>query len=194
LTIVVLLILVLVWAVVLGPSLLRRGFQRRSSTDSIGAFHRQLRVLQRTGPTLVDPLHRLDVSLPATHIGARTRPGRPGLIVVSPDMTLPVSEESANDSSARRPDPYFRPEACKRRRDVLIALLLAVVVTGLPGAIPSARPILAVTAVAAIALVGYIALLVRLRTRALERQVKLRYLPQPADRDSSIVIRRVAAR
>lgn len=191
----VLLILVLVWAVVLGPSLLRRGVQRRSSTDSIGAFHRQLRVLQRAGPTLVDPLHRLDTSLPATHIGARARSGgRPGLIVVRPDMTIPGSANPADGSSARRPDPYFRPEACKRRRDVLIALLLAVVCTGLPGAIPAARPILAVTAVAAVALAGYIALLVRLRNRALEREVKLRYLPQPADRDSSIVIRRVAAR
>jgi len=193
LTIVVLLILVLVWAVVLGPSLLRRGVLRRS-TDSIGAFHRQLHVLQKTGPTIVDPIHRLDTSLPSTHIGARPRSGgRPGLIVVRPDSALPLVPQQVA-SAARRPDPYFRPEACKRRRDVLIALAFAVVCTGLPGAIPQARPILVVTGVALVALAGYVALLVRLRNRALEREVKLRYLPQPVDRESSVVIRRVVAR
>ena len=59
----VLLILVAVWALVLGPSLLRRRFERRSS-DSIGSFHRQLRILGRTGPTLVDPAYRLGTQLP----------------------------------------------------------------------------------------------------------------------------------
>jgi len=193
LTIVVLLVLVLVWAVVLGPSLLRRGVQRRSS-DSIGAFHRQLRVLQRTGPSLVDPVHCLDASVPASHVGARPRTeGRPALLVVRPDHALPVPPRRAT-ASARRPDPYFRPEACKRRRDVLMALLFSMFCTGLLGAVPVARPVLAITGLAAMALAGYVALLVRLRTRALEREVKLRYLPQPVDRDSSVVVRRVVAR
>lgn len=192
-TIVVLLILVLVWALVLGPSLLRRGVKRRS-VDSIGAFHRQLRVLQRTGPSIVAPVHRLDTTLPSTHVGAKPRSGgRPGLIVVRPDTTLPLSAPAAA-SASRRPDPYFRPDACKRRRDVLVALVFAIVCTGLPGAIPTLRPILFVTAFAALALVGYLALLVRLRNSALEREVKLRYLPRPADRESSIVVRRVVAR
>ncbi|MGA2037306.1 MAG: hypothetical protein ABSH04_06960 [Acidimicrobiales bacterium] len=193
-TIVVLLILLLVWAVVLGPSLLRRGAQRHS-TDSIGAFHRQLRVLQHTGPSLVDPIHRLDASLPATHIGAHPHSGnRPGLIVVRPDAAPPVSGQHIRASSVRRPDPYFRAEACKRRREVLLALLLVVVCTGLLGAIPAARLLLAVTSVAVVALTAYVVLLVRLRNRALEREVKLRFLPQPVDRESSIVIRRVVAR
>jgi len=191
---VVLLILVLVWAVVLGPSLLRRGVQHRS-TDSIGAFHRQLRVLQRAGPSLVDPIHRLDTSLPATHIGAYQRPGsRTGLIVVRPDTVLPVHGRHLATSAARRPDPYFRPEACKRRRDVLLAIFLLVVCSGLLAVIPAVRPLLAVTGVAVIALAAYVSLLVRLRNRALERQMKLRYLPQQVDRDSSIVVRRVVAR
>lgn len=190
----VLLILVLVWAVVLGPSLLRRGAQRRSH-DSIGAFHRQLRVLQRTGPSLVDPIHRLDTSLPATHIGRTpsSGPSRSGLIVVRPDATLPASDFGPVDSE-RRSDPYFRPEACKRRRDVLMGLLFAVVCTGLMGVIPALRPMLVVTGVLAVALGGYVSLLVRLRNRAVERETKLRYLPSPVERESSIVVRRVAAR
>ena len=193
-TVVVLLLLVLVWAVVLGPSLLRRSVQRHS-TDSIGAFHRQLRVLRPIGPSLVDPVHRLDASLPATHIGADLRGGsRPGLIVVRPDGALSVPGSHVGTSSVRRPDPYFRPEACQRRRDVLVALLFIVVSTGLAGAIPSARPLLAVTGAAALALVAYVALLVRLRNRAREREAKLRYLPQPVDSEPSVVVHRVVAR
>ena len=73
-TIVVLVVLVLVWAVVLGPSLLRRTSDRQSK-DSIGSFHRQLHVLGRTGPSLMAPAHRLGSSLPMVRSGA-TGPGR----------------------------------------------------------------------------------------------------------------------
>jgi hypothetical protein len=191
---VVLLILVVVWAAVLGPSLLRRGVQRRS-TDSIGAFHRQLRVLERTGPLSVDPAHRLDTSLPSAHVAERPLgSGRSGLIVVRPDAPLPVDLQEPNPtSSSRRPDPYFRPEACRRRRDVLLSLLVIVFLTGSVGAVPSVRPVLALTVVSFVSLVGYVALLVRLRNRALEREAKLRYLPTPIYREP-IVTRRVAAR
>lgn len=192
-TIVVLLILVLVWAVVLGPGLLRRGVQRRS-TDSIGDFHRQLRVLERAGPTLVEPIHSLDTTLPSANLAQRSvGTSRNGLIVVRPDAVLPVAR-TARRTSARRPDPYFRPISCKRRRDVLTALLVTFVGSGLLGAIPAARPVLILTGIAALATAGYIALLVRLRSQALERELKLRYLPSPADRDSMLGVRRVAAR
>jgi len=189
---VVLLILVAVWAVVLGPSLLRKSAQRRS-TDSIGAFHRQLRVLQRTGPVLVDPVHRLDTTLPSAHVArGPAHSGHPGLIVVRPDSALPFHPRHSR-SEARRPDPYFRPEACKRRRDVMVGLVGALVFTGLLGAVPQARPALFVTGFCALALVAYVVLLVQMRNRALERQLKLRYLPQRTD-DEPVVARRVAAR
>jgi hypothetical protein len=190
LTIVVLLILVLVWAVVLGPSLLRRGRQRRS--DSIGAFHRQLRVLQRTGPTLVDPQHRLDVSLPATHVAHRQGEYRRGLIVVRPDSPAPSASRVPRRPSRRRADPFFRPEACRRRRQVLSALLCLIVLTSLIGAIPAGRPALVLTVITVLATAGYLVLLVQLRNRALERQLKLRYLPEPQSHD--LAARRVAAR
>jgi hypothetical protein len=116
------------------------------------------------------------------------------LIVVRPDTVLPLIGRHLGTSSARRPDPYFRPEACKRRRDVLLAILVVVVCSGLLAIIPAVRPLLAVTGVAVVTLAAYVALLVRLRNRALEREMKLRYLPRQVDRDSSVVIRRVAAR
>ena len=171
----VLLILAMVWAVVLGPSLLRRRAERRAN-DSIGAFHRQLRILQRTGPTVVDPAYRLDAD-GSTGTGIFRAPGT-----------------RAATSVQRRPDPYFRPEACKRRRDILLVLLGVLVGTGLLGAVPALRPVLFVTVVGAVSLAAYVGLLVYLRTLALEREVKLRYLPQPAEHEPSAAVRRIASR
>ena len=90
-TILVLLILVLVWAAVLGPSLLRRRFERRSG-DSIGEFHQHLRVLRRTGPVLVPPAFRLSTALPEDsserRAGQRAVGGR-NLILIRPDAVAP---------------------------------------------------------------------------------------------------------
>jgi len=173
---VILVILALVWLVVLGPSLLRRRAERRS-TDSIGAFHHQLHVLGRTGPSIIDPAYRLALDLSA-----------------SPNPFRVAGTRPATTDAARRPDPYFRPEACKRRRDVLGVLLSSVVVSGLLGAVPALRPALYVTAGTGVLLAAYVALLVRLRTLALEREVKLRYLPRPMEHESLVTVRRAVAR
>ncbi len=189
-TTVVLLILAMVWAVVLGPSLLRRRAERRA-TDSIGAFHRQLRVLQRTGPSMVDAAHRLGTELPESGSPFRVAGARGGILVVRPDApgSMPLDVRAH-----RRPDPYFRPEACKRRRDVLLLLLSVLVATGLLGAVPKMHALLYVTIVGAVALAGYVGLLVHLRNLALEREVKLHYLPQPTEHESTLVVRRAAVR
>ena len=193
-TIVVLVVLVLVWAVVLGPSLLRRTADRQSK-DSIGSFHRQLHVLGRTGPSLVPPAHRLGTSVPASHhdfaetgwVGSVS--SRPAPAVINSD----VPDVTAG-TALRRPDPYFRPGACKRRRDVLMVLLCTLTVTGLIGIIPAMHVLLVGTAFVAVALAAYVGLLIRLRAHALEREVKLRYLPRGTDHDLPIEIRRAASR
>ncbi|MHB8439821.1 MAG: hypothetical protein ACYDD4_11770 [Acidimicrobiales bacterium] len=172
-TMVILVILAMVWLAVLGPGLLRRRAERRS-TYSVDAFHRQLHVLGRAAPSTIDPAYRLEteeVSSPFRPVGAH-----------------------ALRRQERRPDPYFRPEACKRRRDVLFTLLCTLVGTGLLGAVPAMRPLLYVTLVGALLLTGYLGLLVRLRTLALEREVKLHYLPQPIEHESLVTVRRAAAR
>jgi hypothetical protein len=162
LTIVVLLILVVVWAVVLVPGLLRRRLERRSG-DSIGDFHRQLRILQRTGPAPLAP------AAPAP--AARAEP----------------------TSTVHRTDPYFHPEACKRRRDVLAGLACVVLGSGLLAVVPMLRPVLGVTAFAALVTAIYVGMLVRMRGRAIERTVKLRYLPEPVAVQPTFAIRRTAA-
>ena len=209
-TIVVLLILVVVWAAVLGPSLLRRRVDRRSG-DSIGAFHRQLRVLERAGPTLVDPAFRLTTALPdgAPRAVLPAAPPRPGLILVRPDAPAMSPRTAAGAAAGRFPaagstdgvpavaagqDPYFRPGACKRRRDVVLCLVSAVLGSALLGAIPALRPMLLVTAFAGVAAGLYVGLLVRLRHRADERAAKLRYLPPPVVHEPTLVVRRSAAR
>ena len=67
----------------------------------------------------------------------------------------------------RRPDPYFRPDACRRRRDVFLTLASIVMGSGLLGLI--ATPALIITAISGVALVGYIGALVYLRMLAQER-------------------------
>ena len=193
-TIVVLLILVVVWAAVLGPSLLRRTADRRSG-DSIGAFHRQLRVLERAGPTLVNPAFRLTTALPdGMRRGAV--PARPGLILVRPDLasTPPRAAGAPAGSSSAHQDPYFAPGAAKRRRDVLLCLVSAVLGSGLLAAIPALRPLLFVALVAVALSALYVGMLVRMRRHADERVAKLRYLPRREAHEPPFVVRRSAAR
>jgi hypothetical protein len=192
LTIVVLLILVVVWAAVLAPSLLRRRKARRSS-DSIGEFHHHLRVLRRTGPVVVNPAFGLTTSIPEESSGHRRPAAVSGgrLILIRPDA--PQSSAPAG-SSVQRPDRYFRPEARKRRRDVLLGMVSVIFTTGVLGSIPVLRPVLVLTAVALVAAGLYVVMVVRLGSRASERTAKLRYLPEPMDVEPTIVIRRHAAR
>jgi len=192
LTIVVLLILGMVWAAVLVPSLLRRKSERRSG-DSIGEFHQHLRVLRRTGPSVVPPAFRLMTSLPedSRRDGPRRSPssGR-GLILIRPDAT--PARAPSTGSPAQRSDRYFRPEACKRRRDVLATLACVIFCSGVLGAIPVLRPVLGLTALAAVVGAVYVVMMIRLGARATERTAKLRYLPEPVEDEPTIVIRRAA--
>jgi len=193
LTIVVLLILVVVWAAVLGPSLLRRRSERRSG-DSIGEYHQHLRVLRRTGPVLVPPAFRLTTALPEDSSDRRARHGAVGgrgLILIRPDATVPSPRRDA--SATQRRDRYFRPEACKRRRDVLAVMACVILGSGVLGAIPVLRPLLGLTAFTLVVAAIYVVMVVRLGSRAAERTAKLRYLPAPVEDDEpTIVIRRAA--
>jgi len=75
-----------------------------------------------------------------------------------------------------------------------MVLLCALTVTGLAGLIPALHVLLFATAVIGAMLGAYVALLIRLRNQALEREAKLRYLPRTAEYAPSAVLRRVASR
>jgi hypothetical protein len=142
---------------------------------------------------VVPPAFRLMTSLPDDASKGEARrslsPER-SLILIRPDAV--ATRTARSPSATQRPDRYFRPEACKRRRDVLASLVCVIFVTGVLGAIPVLRPLLGVTALVLVVSALYVVMLVRLGGRATERAAKLRYLPEPAEEEPTIVIRRAA--
>ncbi|HEX3461500.1 MAG TPA: hypothetical protein VHT49_11385, partial [Acidimicrobiales bacterium] len=83
---IVVVILVLAWGVILGPSLFRRRSEHGGGVSSISHFHRQLRVLEQTrGEPIVFPAFRLQ-SVPGQGIPEASNlgdlPARPVLTVV----------------------------------------------------------------------------------------------------------------
>jgi hypothetical protein len=93
-------------------------------------------------------------------------------------------EGSAPGMPARSNDAHARGLARRRRRDTLTVITLVFITTLLIGFIPGATMAWAVTLVSGLALVAYVALLVRMRQMAEERERKLRYLrPAPGVAD-----------
>lgn len=165
-----------IWLVVLGPGMWRRRAEKHS-VDSIGKFHRQLGVLQRTGPAGRRGGSRLQAlrSVEPMPSGLPLVSSRSGLLVARPHPDDALVDE---ESQVRRPDPYFRRDACKRRRDVLLTLVASTVGSALLGV--AMAPLLIVALLLLLVSAGYVALLVHLRRLALEREAKLRFLPHQA--------------
>jgi hypothetical protein len=234
---VVLVIIILVaWVVILGPSLLKR--RARSGGDqSISHFHYQLRVLEQRAPEpIVAPAYRLravdgsgaptaivcpDTGRPPvlTVVGAKELP-RPALAFLGePEMTTPgPSDDSPEDRpvelppaarlddrrhlsdldaypgdppvgldlSPRGPEAYTRAQARRRRQDTLTVLGAVLAVTFMAGLVTGSSFVWAVVALDAVALGAYVGLLVHLRRRAQEREMKLHYLEPRADRPEPI--------
>lgn len=165
----VLVVLAGIWAAVLVPPMLRSRAEGRPA-DSIGNFRQQLRVLQRTGPA-ADAM--LGGARPSAARSAAPRPGRPSL------------------SPAQLAQSARRARTLRRRRDVLAVLLAGMAGTLLLGLFPSLRPLLWLHVALDLAFFGYVALLVRARNAAAEREMKLRFLPA-AQGDNVILLRRSA--
>lgn len=163
----VLLILAVIWAAVLIPPALRSRAEGRPA-DSITNFHRQLAVLRRAGP----------------------RTGRYGDWMSSPfgrspspvaPSFGPLASVSPIGRPARVPSPgtasMARRTARRRRRDIFLSLLVACGTTLVLGAIPALRFLWLVHVAADVLLISYVALLIRQRNLATERDLKVRLLP-----------------
>jgi membrane protein YdbS with pleckstrin-like domain len=197
---VVLVVLAVVWAIVLVPTLLHR----RRHGDSISHFHHQLGILQRGDTPADPPPYRLQ-SVPSrrsitvngaplstppvlTVVGCDQLP-KPALAYLgekgpSPLQTPVESNHRPADPVAQDPDrandAYGRQLARTRRRDTLMVLVLTFACSLLLGMIPAAHLLWVVSAVSAVAIVAYVAVLVHLRGVAEERERKLHYLrPDP---------------
>jgi uncharacterized protein (DUF58 family) len=75
----------------------------------------------------------------------------------------------------------------RRRRDVLSALVVAVLATLVLGLLPAFRVMLVAHLVADILLAAYVALLIHQRNVAAERDLKVRFLPQAHRLDPALL-------
>jgi hypothetical protein len=89
---------------------------------------------------------------------------------------LDVAPSGASGSPAHPHDAYARHRIRRRRRDTLGVLTLFFTTTVLIGFIPGAGVAWALSLVSGVALAAYVALLVRMRQMAEERERKLYYL------------------
>jgi hypothetical protein len=184
-TVVLLLILAAIWAAVLVPPMLRVWGKEGRPADSISDFRNRLHVLQRTGPSTVAPANSLRdargggllSSMPAAF---RPRP--------APYASNPYRRPAAVTSA----EASRRARTIKRRRDVLFGLMAAMVGTLVLSFIPTFAALLYLHLVLDLAFAGYVALLVRLRSAAAEREMKLRFLPGSSSPEPALLLRRSA--
>ena len=163
-----LLVIAMIWAVVIVNWVMHARAEARPA-DSIGTFRHQLHVLKRTAPPAVSP---------ANSLSARRQ---------APAAPAPTYRMARTYS----PDNIRRARTLRRRRDVLLALLAAMGVTFVLGFLGvSAMWGLHVLFDAAFA--GYVAMLVRMRNMAAERDMKLRFLPGPVQAEPALLLRRSA--
>ena len=201
-------ILVLAWLVVLGPTVFRRRSEHGGGVSSVSHFHHQLQVLEHSrGMPIVSPAFRLRsvAGQPApAEMNAGDVPSRPVLTVVGakqlprPALAFLGEELPSGEPTSRQPYPYLtstprpsNPEArllARRRRcDTLAGLALVFTLSLLIGCIPGAEAAWVVTAVFAVALVAYVAMLVHMQAMVAESERQLHYLRpdafQPATHD-----------
>ena len=151
-----LLILAVVWAAVLVPPWLRSRADARPA-DSISAFRHRLTVLERTGP-----------------VGTRRVP----LMAHRPDVAgyVPVARRPVARTQMAAVSSRARTQ--RRRRDIFVGMLAAMVTSLVLGFIPSLRILWVVHLLVDAMFVTYVALLVHMRNQAAERDMKVRFLPQ----------------
>ena len=197
----VLLILVAIWAAFLLPPYLRNRAEARPA-DSIGAFRRQLATLQRTRPriggfvpgvsavgagamggvpeTFLTPMAASvteAAAAPSAAAAGAAAAGAAAAGVAAAGVAAPGGVAARQQGHRPRPQLSARARAPKRRRDVFVFLLVAMGVSLLLGVF---FPVMfAVHAFVDVIFAVYLALLIRMRNLAAEREMKVRFLPSP---------------
>jgi hypothetical protein len=145
-TIVVVLVIGLAWIAFLGPTIMRAR-DRQGRSDSVGDFRHRLTQLGRTN-------------------------GRHGERRHDMPMTSSLQRPLYAPLGARRPMSALQ----RRRRDVLLGIAAAALVTLLVALVTRSIPFILLNLLADAALVGYVYLLVQHKQRATERRTKVRFL------------------
>jgi hypothetical protein len=177
LTLVVLLVLAVLWAVVLLPPLLRSRMTSTRSVDSIGDFNHKLGVLGRTNGSAPDAASLLAPSvIRTTPLPAQRRAARAPL-------SRPAGVHSAAGAAHR---------AAKRRGDVLRVLVIATALTMALAYFTGSSLLWGVQLLTDIALVAFLGLWAWTRSLQAEREEKVRFLPQQR-RAPELALRRTAS-
>jgi hypothetical protein len=147
-----------------------RSHAKESFGDSVGSFRRDLNVLERSAPSTMRAANRLRIPQPV----APTRASLPARRPTAPQMR-PVPGR-ADAVAPPVGAPSRRRQTVKRRRDVLFVLAVVAVATLVMAAATRSHALITAQLLADVALGGYVALLVRMRNLAAEREIKLSYL------------------
>jgi len=190
--IVILLILAGIWVGV--GVVYFRGRLESTPADSIGDFRRQLRVLQRTGPSRGMSAENLDfgrhpeavepVPLRAvreSRPGGRERVSQPSRRQAGPGRPA-AAPRSAHSSALPATSSAKRARTIRRRRDVMFTLLMSMGTTFVLAMVVSSSALWMLHLLMDGLFLGFVAMLVRMRSVAAEKEMKLRILPQPAGR------------
>ncbi len=156
----VLLVLALIWGVLLLSWL--RSRSAAGFSDPVVTFRRHLNVLEKTTPMVVRPANRLAGPTRRQPAPLAGRPASgPG------HSTRPL----ASNGAALR-----RRQTQKRRRDVFFVLLAGTVGSLALAMLPGMSIMWSVQVLFDVVFVAYVAILVNLRNRAAEREMKLRHM------------------
>ena len=186
----VLVVLAIIWVAVLVPPALRARAEGRPG-DSVSAFRRQLTVLRRTGP-------HSSRSVAPDWGRSRSYASRGPAPVTS--LTARRAQASTQRPASRSPRAVgasrvgvsaARSRTLRRRRDVFTALLGAAGVSLVLGLFPAFRVLLLVHLAVDALLVAYVAVLIRQRSLAAEREMKVRFLPDSRPMEPALLRRSV---
>jgi hypothetical protein len=171
---VVLLVLAVIWGVLLVSWL--RSRRQDTAYDSVGTFRRHLTVLERAAPSTVAPANRLRTGGLPGHVIPAYRPPGAGRGGYSGRPAMAAA------GGLRPPSPTVlrRRQAQRRRRDIFFVLLAGVVGSLLLAILPGMSIMWSVQVMFDIVFVFYVALLVRARNLAAERELKLTFMPSPS--------------
>ncbi len=152
-------VLAVIWLVALTPVMLRKLSERRFS-NSVDSFHRQLRGMRRAYPRLAasagDPQAVLCMaSMAGTSAGAASE-------------AIKTTRSEVPQRSSRRPTGQSA-----RRRRVMIVLIATTLGFFLLGMIPTLRVLWDLSLLAFAVTAGYVALLIHMHRRAVEREAKV---------------------
>jgi hypothetical protein len=166
---VVLLVLALAWGTVLIFWI--RSRSQDTLGDSVGLFHRHLNVLQKAAPATLAPANRLrvpDHHSPFVHRRAAANP-------VIPRAVAPRGAVVRGSGAQVLAQTRLR-QTRRRRRDVLFMLAILAAATLVVAVVTRSSLAVVAQLTTDIVFFGYIAMLVRIRNLAAERDIKLRVM------------------